>query len=218
MREGLYEGAEPEDPGVKADDLLLPGAVDDTLPLLRDLLASGLARSPGELDPHLAPQPCQEFRHSLVTDKPGVEQTPEYLGCLLPDRDVRVRQEICGEGDHPGAQLVVGHEADEVCEDNSLQELEDRQLGLIAGGGDAPLEHVEAWGQGVCREDADREVGQGLETGLRHTLVRLGPDELTHVGQQLVEDWVHRGRRESGDEIQRYNRKIFPEIESYLIL
>ena len=70
MREGLHEGAEPEDPGVKADDLLLPGAVDDPLPLLRDLLASGFARSPCELDPHLAPQPCQEFRHSLVTDKP----------------------------------------------------------------------------------------------------------------------------------------------------
>ena len=72
-----------------------------------------------------------------------------------------------------------------------VKELEDRQLGLIAGGGDAPLEHVETWGQGVCREDADREVGKGPEAGLRHTLVRLGPDELTHVGQQLVEDRVH---------------------------
>ena len=102
-----------------------------------------------------------------------------------------------------------------------VKELEDRQLGLIAGGGDAPdapLEHVETWGQGVCREDADREVGQGLEAGLRHTLVRLGPDELTHVGKQLVEDWVHGGRGESGDEIQRYNRNLYPEIESYLTL
>ena len=56
MREGLHEGAEPEDPGVKADDLLLPGAVDDTLPLLRELLAYGLACSfpePFALDPHL---------------------------------------------------------------------------------------------------------------------------------------------------------------------
>ena len=41
---------------------------------------------------------------------------------------------------------------------------------------------------------------------------------LRHVGQQLVEDRVHGGRGESDDGIQKYNRKIFPEIESYLIL
>ena len=202
MREGLHEGAEAEDPRVQRHQLV-PRVVVAGLALLPRLLGllpellAGLP--PGQLDPHLAPEPGQELRHGLVPDKAGVKETPEYLGRLLPHRDVAVSQEISGERDHLGPQLVVGHKVGEVCEHNSLQELEDGELGLVAGAGDAPLQHVEAGGERVGGEDADREVGQGLEAGLGHALVRLRANELAHVGQQLVQDWVHGGRGQSGE-------------------
>ena len=161
MGEGLHKGAESEDPGVQRHHVVLvPRVVVAALALLPCLLLlpeppAGL--SPGQLYPHLAPEPGQELRHCLVTDKARVQETTEYLGCLLPHCDVGVRQELRSEGDHLGPQLVVGHEAS--------------------------LQHVEAGGQGMGREDADGEAGEGLETRLRHSLVRLSANKLTHVGK-----------------------------------
>ena len=97
-------------------------------------------------------------KYYLVPNKAGVEETPENLGRLLSHSDVGVRQEVRGEGDHLRSQLVVGHEAGKVGEHDSLQKLEDGELGLVTGACDAALQHVEAGGEGVAWEDADREV------------------------------------------------------------
>ena len=67
----------------------------------------------------------------------------------------------------------------------------------------------------MAGEDADREVGQGLEAGLGHALVRLGANELTHVRQQLVQDRVHRGRRQSGD---RLDVRDAPKLKRHCLL
>ena len=195
MGAGHNKSAEAEDPGVQRHHVVLVSCVVVAalalLPCLLLLPEPPAGLSPGQLYPHLAPEPGQELRHCLVTDKARVQETTEYLGCLLPHRDVGVRQELRSEGDHLGPQLVVGHEADEVGEDDCLQELEYGELGLVAGGGDTSLQHVKAGGQGMGGEDADREVGQSLETRLRHSLVRLSAYKLAHVGQQLVEDRIH---------------------------
>ena len=84
-----------------------------------------------------------------------MQKTSKYLGCLLSDGDVGVREVGGHEGGHGRPELVVGDEAGEVCEDDSLQELHDGELGLVAGGGAAAADHVEEGRDGPGWEDAD---------------------------------------------------------------
>ena len=67
-----------------------------------------------------------------------------------------------------------------------MEELQDGQLGLPAGGLRNFPYHVEDFGDVVGRDVADAEKAEGFETGLTDLLIRLRADELAKEGEELV--------------------------------